>query len=174
MSKRLFLLHAAIGLGLLGVSPSSHADGTVHGNVCQHAAALGSNTVGVSLQPFGATNNSTTASRSVICPVTDSNITIASTTQIDRVTLTGFDRSTTADVACTVSVWNQAGAILVNELPFSSVGGGPGSGAITWQRTFPVLPAGPHNTTVQCSLPPAVLDGAGVLWQSHILSLRVQ
>jgi len=156
------LLLAATGAG------SSHAAGVVSGNICS-SATLGSAPISVSLDGFGATNASTSSQVRVNCalPTDGSSFTF--------IELIAFDRSTVANVSCTIKGWDKDGdLVLTTEI--ATTGGGPGSG-VQDHLIFGNLPPNIPNTTAKfltstCTIPAAV-PLAGVTWLSHIVGFRI-
>jgi hypothetical protein len=149
-------------IGAVTATSVSKADTFVSGNICNTRA--GTNAANVSYDPYGATNVSTSIDFIVNCALPNPG---SAPTQV---TMTSYDRSTTADVSCGISAFDGSGNLVIAGFPVATTGGGPGSGV---QQPTVNLPTSSGRTfTVNCFIPRAVVL-SGTTWMSHIVGFRV-
>jgi hypothetical protein len=149
------------------VAANAHATSrlhTVHGTICQPTStSVGS----IEYTQFGTQNISTTATANVECPLPIDYQVLPVIEVLDQVQLIAYDRSTTADVSCSLRNVDVSGNVLMS-LPKSTSGGGPGTGS---QAVVFTPPAGTMISgiwSLVCSIP-AVQSGAF----SHVTTVLI-
>jgi hypothetical protein len=148
--------------GAAAIAPASKADTFVSGNICNTRAGTGA--ASVSLDPYGATNVTTTTDFIVNCAIPNPG------TAATQLTLTAYDRSTTQDLTCGISAFDAGGNLVYTGVPVGTTGGGPGSNV----QPVPLsLPNSLGRTfTANCMIPKAVML-SGTLWESHLVGFRI-
>jgi hypothetical protein len=163
--KRLCM--AALLLGSAMISTEALAVIRVYnysGTVCQPVSGA---TTSVDYSQFGIQNNSASAI-TVECPLNTTVLSSELQTTFGSAIISGYDRSTTSNVSCTLQTVDSAGNVTFS-MPGSSSGGGPGSGP-TGILSFSQVPPGVADGywRLRCTIP-GVQSG----WASHVTSITL-
>jgi hypothetical protein len=159
-----WVITAAGLLATMAISGESQATMYISGNICQHNN-FGGTMTGVTLEPWGATNSSTSATRSVNCALPDWG------TAFTSVKLFAYDRSTTTNISCNMYGFNTNGDLVYSAGINGTTGGGPGS-SIQKIETSSINRNGGTTWTVTCTIPAAVTL-SGTTWYSHIVGFQL-
>ena len=148
------LLAVVLG-GLLVASSAFAVTGGYSGSACNPNTPTDGSRINYS--QYGV-HNVSTAVASVTCPANQ-----PSGSDVFNISATVYDRSSTADVCCTMMVLNADGGVISSALR-CSVGFGPASQSLSW-----VPPVNASSTVeLACSIPGVTSSGL-----SHVATYRV-
>jgi hypothetical protein len=155
MTRTISAMIVALVLTAAASTATASSWGT-SGNIC-----VGTSGTVLHLHPWGATNGASSGSPATVeCPLS----TVVPQTNV-TVRMSYYDRSTTADILCTISAFDFNGAYL-GDVTLNSSGGGPNTGLVTISKSmFPLT----FTLTASCSIPNTQNSG-GIDWMSHIVA----
>jgi hypothetical protein len=157
---------AAVSLVLALSAPARAAEiYKVHGSACQPSL---SGRQDVEYNQWGISNASASP-RVVHCPLVSQAFDEPHLV-LQSADLTLYDRSTAADVECTVRVVTFFGQVIFEGLVKTS-GGGPGTGPQYRGLFLPEVAATDHTVVASCVLPGAVGDARSVVTRLEVMAV---